>query len=297
MSKICFRFLVTSIAGMALFCSCATVPTDSPPAAAADLPAEVAMSKLSRFAPELMVTVHLENGAEFECCLDTGSPGIALPKLVEPQLGKRIGRLTIETLDGIVDKARVYAAPKIYLGDTPLATGERVAVWNRPYGIIGMSCLRHYCMQLDFQKRKIRFLKPGNTNVAELGRAFPLTGLEYTCIRQSGFFEQNDSTLLIDMGYPIDGMMNSKSLKQAMLEHDGKPVPTFGEGKPSNFPLLASFPTCSWGGETYTNLIVQGGNQRIIGLKFLARHLVTFDFPNKVMYLKYIGETDAPALH
>jgi len=256
------------------------------------------MNKLSRFAPDLRVTVHLENSAEFECCLDTGSPGIVLPKSVEQQLGKRVARLRIETLDGSVEKARVYAAPKIYLGDTPLATSERVAVWNLPYGIIGMSCLRHYCMQLDFQTRKIRFLKSGNTNVAELGRAFPLTGLEYTYIRQNGFFEPNDSTLLIDMGYPLDGMMNSKSLKQAVLEHNGKPVPirTFGEGKPPNLPVLASFPTCSWGGETYTNLIVQEGRQRIIGLKFLARHLVTFDFPNKVMYLKYIGQGDAQAL-
>ena len=40
-------------------------------------------------------------------------------------------------------------------------------------------------------------------------------------------------------------------------------------------------------GDTYTNLVVgQGTNANILGLRFLARHLVTLDFPNRTMYLQ-----------
>jgi hypothetical protein len=44
-------------------------------------------------------------------------------------------------------------------------------------------------------------------------------------------------------------------------------------------------PECVWDGRYYTNLDVDVGINAI-GLRFLARHLVTFDFPNRTMYLK-----------
>ena len=41
-----------------------------------------------------------------------------------------------------------------------------------------------------------------------------------------------------------------------------------------------------WNGEAYTNLIVGNGDRNVLGLRFLARHLVTLDFPKQTMYLK-----------
>jgi hypothetical protein len=42
-----------------------------------------------------------------------------------------------------------------------------------------------------------------------------------------------------------------------------------------------------WENGTYTNLIVGVEEQaNLLGLRFLARHLVTLDFPNKRLYLK-----------
>jgi hypothetical protein len=47
-------------------------------------------------------------------------------------------------------------------------------------------------------------------------------------------------------------------------------------------------PECVWAGETYTNLNVQiHRNANMFGLTFLARHLVTFDFPKQTIYLKH----------
>jgi hypothetical protein len=44
-------------------------------------------------------------------------------------------------------------------------------------------------------------------------------------------------------------------------------------------------PACVWNGQSYTNLLI-GHGANSIGLRFLARHLVTFDFPNRTLYLK-----------
>ena len=42
----------------------------------------------------------------------------------------------------------------------------------------------------------------------------------------------------------------------------------------------------SVGSFEYKNIIFQKNNEPILGLQFLSRHLVTFDFPNNMMYLK-----------
>jgi hypothetical protein len=47
----------------------------------------------------------------------------------------------------------------------------------------------------------------------------------------------------------------------------------------------AHLPECVWDGHTYADLNV-GTEGNILGLGFLARHLVTFDFPRRIMYLK-----------
>lgn len=46
-------------------------------------------------------------------------------------------------------------------------------------------------------------------------------------------------------------------------------------------------PECVWAGETYTNLNIQiHDHANMLGLTFLARHLVTLDFPKQTIYLK-----------
>jgi len=58
--------------------------------------------------------------------------------------------------------------------------------------------------------------------------------------------------------------------------------------------LCARFPEAEFGGETYTNLELHRcplmlsilDNSRHIGLQFLARHLVTLNFPKRMLYLQ-----------
>lgn len=294
-STIRLSFFTIAAISLMQFCSCAAARHESRIVAASKLPGDIAINKYAGRGGSLVVQLHLENGDTFPCVVDTGAPGSVLPKSLEGQLGKRLAKSRVLTFDGDIEEEEIYATPTIYLGDTPLMTGDQIGTWNTTFGILGMDCLRHYCVQLDFQAGKIRFLDPDSVNVAELGKAFPLTGSHYIYIHHHGFFDREDSEWMIDTGFPLDGVVNSKLCKRAVLEQKAQPAPMKIVGVPkSPVPRFLTFSTCSWAGQTYTNLIIQAGHPNLIGLKFLARHQVTFNFPKKMMYLKYTGADALP---
>src|SRR5439155_6838013 len=89
---------------------------------------------------------------------------------------------------------------------------------------------------------------------------------------------------LIDAGNNSDGALAPKLFQQALeeqgLTNQVKRSTHTGSRK-------ALFPSGDFGGETYPNLRLSessGGNT--IGLRFFARHLVTLNFPKRIMYLK-----------
>ena len=215
----------------------------------------------------LFIALRLEDGEERPFMVDTGASGTIFDKSLEPKLGKRRGTVPTTGWEG-TGKANVYAAPKLYLGSTPLVIGNRIYTSDlkHPSGILGMDCLKHYCIQLDFAAGKMRFLKPDQVNAAELGKAYPLTfkgNLPF--IHHVGLLGGSDTNLLIDMGCRTDGLA----------------------GKSVINGLAQFLPDCVWDGETYSNLAVAAvGHANVLGLNFFARHLVTLDFPKRMMYLK-----------
>jgi hypothetical protein len=248
-------------------CSCATPPHPSAIIPATDLPAEVSINKDAGRGGMLMVTLRLEDGENLPFMVDTGSTGTLLDKSLKSKLGKRLGTGTAVGWGG-KGKTEAYAAPRLYLGNTPLLTGDKVwiADYKHPSGMLGMDCLKHYCIQLDFAAGKMRFLRPDHVNAAELGKAFPLTmmgNLPY--VHHPGLLGKSGTNLLIDIGCRIDGLEEKSAIKG----------------------LAQILPDCVWDGETYTNLAVAAvEHANVLGLGFFARHLVTFDFPRRTMYLK-----------
>jgi hypothetical protein len=242
--------------------------------------------------------------------VDTGSPMLVLDKSLEPDLGPCLGTDTLWNFGARYEASR-YAAPKLYLGDTPLITdsnalasdfvGKMSSRPGRPVmGVLGMDCLQRYCVQLDFKARKMRFLDPNNLKPARLGQAFPLTfsskGNSYTewirpYIHHAGLVGGEDTDLLIDTGYSDDGSLKPELFRQEIQEQKLRvPEDTTQDQEPNGVLL----PLCVWNGATYTDLWVgngrdstEGGSgENSLGLRFLARHLVTFDFPHRTMYLK-----------
>jgi hypothetical protein len=257
-----------------VLCSCATKPRTAAIVPAAELPSEVAINKNAGRWGLLFVKLRLESGEEIPVVVDTGSSWTVLDKSLQPG-GERLKTVKLSTWNTEV-QADVYPAPRICLGSTPLMISNvavcdlrKMSFPGGAKGVLGIDCLKHYCVQLDFETGKMRFLNSDRVNVSGLGEAFPLTlSWNLPFIYRASFNGGESTFSLIDTGYDIDGRVENRSLKE----------------KDSGTLYLRE---CVWGGESYTNLLVrQGKNRSVVGLRFLARHLVTFNFPKQTMYLK-----------
>ncbi len=259
--------LMSRVLGPALCLMLLSSHAASPP----KLPAELSINYGAGRGGLLIVPVRLEGGEGLPFVLDTGSSFTLLDKSLEPKLGKRTGTASVQSW-GVSQKLPVFAAPRLYLGGAPLVTGDQVVSddckkmpsdSDHPImGMLGIDCLKHYCIQLDFAAGKIRFLEPEHVNAAELGKAFPITyvgGRPF--VHHDGLVAGMGTNSLIDTGYDTDGVINELG-----------PGPSYFEER-------------VWGGQTYTNLLIGTGGY-VLGLRFLARHLVTLDFLNGTMYLR-----------
>lgn len=254
--------------------------------------------------PGIYVKLRMETGKELVFMIDTGRPHTSFDKSLEPFLGKRVGRAPFfePLVDGIT-LADMYKAPKLYLGDTPLLTSSRICAydWQRwdpgVMGVLGIDCLRHYCVQFDFAHKKIRFLDPDHINPSDLGTSVPLTIIFGLVIARANCFGAGNMYFCPDTGnWAYDATIKPSLFRRKLRQQ--KPIWTdnirFPNGASSQ---LAGFTNAIFAGKTYTHLAIDRWyspwpDGDLIGLPFLARHLVTFNFPKRMMYLKQ--ETSAP---
>lgn len=247
----------------------------------------------------LLVTLRLESGEKLLFAVDTGS-GTCFDKSLEPKLGKPVGTAVIQSW-GVFKTNNVYVTPKLYLGNTPLMTGSRTvdydvqglfdASGHRVMGILGMDVLEHYCIQLDFAAGKMRFLDDKHADKQNWGKAFPIVPLNDQDARPGvagNLAGMEGPHSLIDSGFNTDGWLMTKYYQQWTNQ---AVLPAKGE---------ARSPNGIFGGEKYpfVNVAEKDVEANGIGIRFLARHLVTLDFPGKTLYLQRqsIGPLPDPRL-
>ncbi len=283
-----------------LSCSCAANPWQD------ELPHEITINKDAGRGAPIFVPIRLSTGQTFQFEVDTGSPITILDRSLEPQLGKRVGSFDASFV-GVRRSGDMRLAPQLYLGKVPLRSEfldrihtnvvvtidlrELAEKLHHPVmGILGMDCLQYYCIQIDFEKSKLRFLNPTNLRFSRLGQPFQLTFDEQGCpqILDGPLLGAQTNTATVDLGYyPGDGALKDHLLTTARAKFPssaGYAAIFCGTG-------VFEFPRCEWNGYTYTNLLI-GEGATVIGLRFLARHLVTLDLPNARLYLKQ--RTEAP---
>ena len=270
--------------GLLVLCSCATEH-----AVHRRLPGEVILNQDAGRGNGILVTIQLEDGQKLPFVVDTGASVTIFDKSLEPELGKRLGETTLPTLDGQA-KGGVYPAPKLYLGGTQLATClsnvfsadfKQMPLKTVPAfkAILGMDVLRQYCIQLDFEAGKMRFLGEKRAGTRSWGKEFALHfspgDLPFV---QENLLGAKEGASLIDTGYLGDGWMKPKLFQQWT---NYAQLPPEGERRAPNGVL---------GGEPYPGLELREENPDLglngIGLAVLARNLVTLDFPKQRMYLK-----------
>jgi hypothetical protein len=266
-----------------LLCCCATEN-----AVGAALPTEVPINKEAGRGGWLVVTLRLESGEELPVVVDTGTSATFLDKSLEPQLGKPLDTAEFQSW-GVKKKVNVYAAPKLYLGGAPLMMPSRIltddfkswasATGHPIMGMLSLDCLRHYCIQLDFAAGKMRFLDDEQADKQKWGKAFPIVPLNSqdgrAAVAENLFGAQGPHSL-IDSGISEDGWL----MPQYFQQWTNRAVPLEKRE--------ARSPNGRFGGEKYPLVSLRRIDVESdgIGLRFLARHLVTLDFPKQTLYLQ-----------
>jgi hypothetical protein len=237
----------------------------------------------------IWINLRSDSAVDYVFGVDTGATLTVLDKSWEHKLEPR----PMQNITGARwPVSGVFVAPPLLLGGVPLVTGKTVVTedlaghfpGHTADGILGMDCLARYCVQLDFSENRIRFLDPAQPAGPELGNAIDMTaerGCFFVTQNLAGAGKYNS---LIDTGCNLDGVMVPDLFRQ-WTSQLGTPPPA-GE---------ARFPDGVFGGVTYSSLfIASDGEQTLIGLHFLARNLVTLNFPRRKLYLQQRTPTPLP---
>jgi hypothetical protein len=274
--------------------SCASVP---PPLPADPLhPGLPPVSSFDRgFGTERVLCLRLQNerGETWRFLVDSGSPMTICDRSVQRKLAAAIGVEQVQYAWAGAAALAVHPAPRLFLNNTLLLTGPRVwsddlrRVWpgRGVQGILGFDCLRQYCIQLDFGARTIRFLDPERAAGPDLGRAFPLFMTGNSAFIAGDLLGAGTTLYQIDTGCTVDAVIKPPLFRAAWTRQPAAWTRTFptGEGRPV---LEAGFPHGTFAGETYDKMIVDAADHNFLGLRFLARHVVTLNFPKHMMYLR-----------
>ena len=276
------------------------LPDSSDLIPASDLLVDADMNKdVAGSEEKLCVDLRMKNGKTVPFALDTGSTATILDKSLEPLLepyhfGSRALHLTF-----VGDVAmEVYEAPKLYLGTTLLRCADVVytadvhhAIGMHVMGILGMDCLKHYCVQFDFANNKIHFLDPEKIKDGMFGEKYSLTYANGTPIIRERLFSSAD-VYCIDTGYTYDAALNPNAYLQTTQELCRISDPTKWMSMTCTDSLGIAdfgvfFRTVLLNKNSYTNFLLGVcPADNLLGLRFLARHLVTLNFPKNAMYIQ-----------
>jgi pimeloyl-ACP methyl ester carboxylesterase len=279
--------LIFSSACLVVLCSCATAPIwFANNSIRPEIPPEITFNKGAGRGELLLLPLRLEDGEEILMMVDTGAPCSVLDTTLVPKLGKRLGTTKIRWVDRKTPGG-VYRAPKLYLHNTPLSTPSRMVASDMPFGtplrgpvqgVLGIDCLRRYCIQLDFAQSKMRFLDPDTLPTEGLGEPFPLKIWFWNVLTPGNLAGAKGQKSRIDTGCNFDGTLKPKLFQRKLREQ----TPATNDTR--------HFATGVWNNTIYTNMAINEyggfGVQNLLGLRFLARHTVTFNFPKRVMYLQ-----------
>jgi hypothetical protein len=234
---------------------------------------------------------------EYLFLFDTGSSHTVFDTSFRHELGE-VKSVKKGLTPGNPILAEFFNAPEAFLGPLDLKESGDIAcldlnifksvLGKNVRGIIGMKFLRNYVVRIDFDKGMLSFLQP-------IEEQHPDWGIDLAMKYDSLGWPQITGLVLddIEVDFVIDtGANSSGGLAGNIFEK------TLSENKLKTSEILFAtasgiirkremrIKSLSVGSLNYTDIIFGEANMSHLGLSFLSRHVVTFDFPKARMYLK-----------
>jgi hypothetical protein len=310
--RIFFAQLALFFAGVFL-AGCATAPMARPqPSPEPKVLAEFDFSLADRL---ILLPVKFR-GEEYRFALDTAANRTVFDLSLRDKLGWRLPiRKRAQAAQGTTVAVEAFLAPRAYVGPLSLEDCGHIAVLDlnpvstavgkKVHGIIGTDFLKEYAVQIDFDNSKVRFfesktrldilwfLRPETNEHPEWGEPLPIKFrfLEDLPFVRGRVPDNIAEDFLIDTAdNTFGGTLQAKIFNRVCKDIEATTktdMITTAAGKvPTRFKKATIVEKFSIGQFEYRGVGFYDGCESTLGLGFLSRHLVTFDFPNKRMYLK-----------
>ena len=245
------------------------------------------------------------DGATYSFLLDTGAIRSGFDSSMRPLLGEPRGTQVLQTFAGL-KKVEVFDWPVATLGEQTLRTRTPVACVDfaelrrasneNIYGVIGMDVLRDNRILIDFDRGLLRFLERSPGSLSELGTKIPVELThDGSPILSARITEDVAENLLVDTG--AQGNSLRADLFDQLIDSD-------------QIRLGSQFTSNTVAGQVSGNrgtlrqvtigpfeqrdLRVSRLNISSIGLRYLSRFQIIFDFPAKSAYLKRSRDYSKP---
>jgi hypothetical protein len=278
-------------------------------------PNALAEFKIAKGGVPILLPVRF-NDKEYLFMFDTGTSHTSFDLSLRDKLGKAKRIEKAYTLGGLM-KAELFDAPDANLGPFNLKDSREVicvdltmyslAAGKTIGGFIGMNFLRNYVIQIDFDMGKLLFLEPisRQEDAQDLGEEL---AIYYDSLGWPRIVANMPDGIkvgfIIDTGDDSTGVLDSRIFEAMISKRQIKTCETLAAtGAGAIRQREARIGNLSIGSFEYQNLIFAEAITCSLGLPFLSRHKVTFDFPNGRVYFKKgrefnkIDETDMSGLH
>jgi hypothetical protein len=243
----------------------------------------------------ILLPVYL-HGKTYHFAMDTGASVTAYDRCLKPLLGQPISTARGETNSKSIE-VELFAPPDARVGDLPLRGPLPVTVLDLKAlreasgldvcGVIGMDFLQRYVIRIDFDGGKVAFLRAGQPDA---GRAVPMPfkrGTYWIEAQLGGI--AGPQWFMVDTGDHNSLGLTTDLLRQ--LVRAGKA--SWGaqrlraDAAGEHYERDARLASLTVGGFEHHGLTanaVTGNN--VLGLGYLSRYVVTFDFPGCRLCLK-----------
>ena len=294
---------------LAVFFVMSAQPCDSaePAGATGAQPKMLSRFKIPPNGQPILLPVILK-GKTYSFLLDTGASHTTFDLPMQSLLGEPKDTILVETPDKKTHEMRVYYAPDASVGNLNLQLGGVVycvdlselkeATGLDIKGVVGMGLLRKYAMQIDFDQGILSFFESDEKEHPDWGQEIPMDSLPNGIPFVLGtLFEEIRVPFLVDTGYGDTGTLSENVFNHLLEQKKLKMVETtlVGKANGSFNSLITRIDGLALGDRTFKGLVFDKGQKAsILGLGFLSRHKVTFDFPNSKLYLKKGGNYEKP---
>lgn len=257
----------------------------------------VAEFKIEHWAEPLLVPV-VRDGKTGYFAIDTGSSVTVLNSTDFSNLRPLDAQADVDTSGGN-RTVKVFYPPDLQVGPFAIAdcgpvvcadlSGARAALGRPVIGFLGVSALKGSVLQIDFDNRQVRILRPDHLFHQDWGTASMMQPDEGYVPSIHAGIAGAEQDLQIDTGseacisLPSEAFVRLAGVaKQATIAVPGMT----GNGEVALRHMRIA--TADVNGATYRDLIYSETQMPhgSLGLDFVERHLVTLDFPNNRFYLK-----------